>query len=172
MKVEELIEQLQILFPSTYRNQQTVDAWAERFRGSLKNFQGEDLRKAFDACLADWDKATFPKPADIVRHLPNTKLNASNFKRFPSEQEIFRHPCGQQALREGTGIDYHAHRMRGGDAEITASTFQEFARAAANSARIAASLENKKDALSKRIFSLYGKLRSREEYFAEKYLET
>ena len=82
MLIPDLMAALAAMYPNQFAKQATLDAWAKEYRRLLFNFQGAALQKAWDATMDQWNKATFPRPADIRKHCrqetPNDGTNHKN----------------------------------------------------------------------------------------------
>lgn len=68
MTLAELIESIQTRWPNAWPTKATAEAWARDYRNTVGRFAGKDLANAWQALINDWDKATWPRPADVKRY--------------------------------------------------------------------------------------------------------
>lgn len=70
MRIQELMTTLVSLYPAAFGRPETQAAWAREYHAALGRFEGEQLAEAWRRVREQWDKAGFPKPADILRVMP------------------------------------------------------------------------------------------------------
>lgn len=68
MTIVELMQELAALYPRSFGNQASLEAWTRQYRAALP--EGINLGEAWASCMAGWTYQSFPKPADIKRHYP------------------------------------------------------------------------------------------------------
>lgn len=80
-----IFSQLVKMFPRGFGDLAGIDAWAGQYREALAGIQPDALARAYRTCMADWDRATPPKPGDIRKHLGMPDEAAKGGKLAPTE---------------------------------------------------------------------------------------
>jgi len=70
MQIADLMAELVAMYPNQLGRPEVAAAWKRRFLEVLGPSQGESLASAWSSINAEWDKASFPRPADIAKRLP------------------------------------------------------------------------------------------------------
>lgn len=71
MLITDLMNQLAELYPSSFARQAQLTAWGKQFRAVVGEFEGDRLQEAWDDTMRTYDKTSFPRPADIRKHVPD-----------------------------------------------------------------------------------------------------
>lgn len=95
MKVSDLMAKLAAMFPGSYPSREGMTAWTEIARPVLGHLEGLKLDRAYEACMASWDKGFAPKPADIAKYAPTPQQAGGigpgvNMKRAEAEYKILK----------------------------------------------------------------------------------
>lgn len=94
MTVNEMMLELNRLFPGSFAGPDGFGAWSRVYHDALDSYNGVPLRQGFKEVMAGWDKGWAPKPAEIapaceraraVQNRPKEGAGVVNMRRVSEE---------------------------------------------------------------------------------------